>query len=296
MINLLKIKRRNLPRAIFIIALGSFILGCSQNNIKKEYYDNGSLKSELNYVDEKLNGVQKYYYPNGNIKEIHNIANETTQYEEYFEDGNLASKGSIKNKKRVGKWNYYQNQSDRKLKALGMYNKDGLKDGKWEYYDNEETKKIVFWDIFIDTTNNFVINYPRDWSIRTDIENAILMAMPKEIDVVKLKNVNFNIIQIDLEDSATLEEVASINVSEAAKAYEDFNFKVLKKGEDKVNGLETKWYAFSVDKNNNTHVVIQFYIMAESGVFQISFFVLEDYYSEYLTLYKEIAYSFNELF
>jgi hypothetical protein len=293
MIDLLTVIKRKLPRVIIRIILGSLLLGCTQNDIRKEYYDNGVLKSELNYFDGKLSGVQKYYYINGNIKEIHNIIHDTTHFEEYYNDGGVAAKGIVVNGKRIGKWNYYQ--KDGKLKASGIYNLSGLKDGKWEYYANEGGSKAITWDIFLDSTHNFTINYPRDWIVRTDIENTLLMAMPKNIDLVKLKNVNFNILQIDLDSNLTLENISSSNISEAAKAYEEFDFVMLKEGEDRINELETKWYAFSVNRDKNTHVVIQFYVMTDTKVFQISFFVLKDYYYEYLTLYKEVAYSFNEL-
>ena len=35
--------------------------------IRKRYYDNGSLKSEIPYENGKKNGIVKYYDENGNL-------------------------------------------------------------------------------------------------------------------------------------------------------------------------------------------------------------------------------------
>ncbi|STQ88521.1 hypothetical protein [Helicobacter pullorum] len=37
--------------------------------IKKEYYPNGRLETEIPYKDDKVNGIQKGYYENGELKE-----------------------------------------------------------------------------------------------------------------------------------------------------------------------------------------------------------------------------------
>jgi len=44
-----------------------FMLGCSEE-VKKEYYPNGKLKSEMRYKNDKLEGVTKGYYESGKLK------------------------------------------------------------------------------------------------------------------------------------------------------------------------------------------------------------------------------------
>lgn len=39
------------------------------------FYENGTLKEERNYINDKVSGVVKLYYPNGNLKEVFNIEN-----------------------------------------------------------------------------------------------------------------------------------------------------------------------------------------------------------------------------
>ena len=59
--------------------------------IRKEYYDNGILKSEIPYLDDKQNGVTKWYYDNGSIEfEIPFENDERHGIVKYYdENGNL---------------------------------------------------------------------------------------------------------------------------------------------------------------------------------------------------------------
>ena len=38
------------------------------SGISKEYYENGTIKEEVNYKDGKLNGISREYYENGSLK------------------------------------------------------------------------------------------------------------------------------------------------------------------------------------------------------------------------------------
>lgn len=60
------------------------LLGCS-NNIEKEYYENGTLKSILNKNNKgQLNGIAKYFYENGNIKSEEKYVNGDLKYRKSF--------------------------------------------------------------------------------------------------------------------------------------------------------------------------------------------------------------------
>ncbi|QNM86170.1 toxin-antitoxin system YwqK family antitoxin [Polaribacter pectinis] len=99
----------------------------------KYFYPDGTLLSEENYKDGKLEGEQLIYYPDGQVTEFaiykdglldgvcskyssKGILIEEITYEngkpnglaQYFElNGNLKETGHYKNGKRVGEWEYY---------------------------------------------------------------------------------------------------------------------------------------------------------------------------------------------
>ena len=81
-----------------------------KEGVYKEYYENGNLYKELNYIDGKKNGISKVfkinhilstdyyyennnimyynkYYPNGNIELSYDCVN--NKYKEYYEKGNI---------------------------------------------------------------------------------------------------------------------------------------------------------------------------------------------------------------
>ena len=51
------------------------------------------------------------YYPNKNIRERYDLSNEgekkNGKYESYYKNGQMMSKGTLKNNYPVGKWEYY---------------------------------------------------------------------------------------------------------------------------------------------------------------------------------------------
>ncbi len=42
--------------------------GCSREEVRKEYYPSGTLKSEMRYKHGKLNGITRGYYASGKLK------------------------------------------------------------------------------------------------------------------------------------------------------------------------------------------------------------------------------------
>ena len=65
----------------------------------KEYYSNGKIKEESNYVGDKLNGVHKTWYENGNIKSENNYKEGQLNglSKEWFKDGQLKQENNYKN-------------------------------------------------------------------------------------------------------------------------------------------------------------------------------------------------------
>ena len=108
---------------LLILLITISFIGCGQNGIQKEYYDNGNLRSERNYKNGNLNGISKLYHLDGYLLSKKN-----------YKNGELHDEG----------WNYYQNG---KVYIKSNY-KNGKDDGVWKfYYPNGEIKrKWIFKD------------------------------------------------------------------------------------------------------------------------------------------------------
>ncbi len=145
-------------RLLFIISLLVVFVSCSKQT-RKTYWENGNLKSELNYKNDKLDGKSTWYYENGK-KEMEatykdNVLNGPLlrwyknglpEVESYYEDGKLQGKAityndfgyivleeNYRNDTLNGK--YFKYYNDRTPQIDGEY-VDGLFQGRWIYYDN----------------------------------------------------------------------------------------------------------------------------------------------------------------
>ena len=67
-----------------IIALGLLFWGCSNVELKKEYYSNGKLKSEKRYENGKLNGESKEYSEGGRILNRKHWGNDKEDTADYY--------------------------------------------------------------------------------------------------------------------------------------------------------------------------------------------------------------------
>lgn len=68
------------------------LVGCREDsNLKKDYYDDGTIKSELCYADGKLNGVCTWYFPNGKkqLEAGYKDNQMHGQLKRWYENGNL---------------------------------------------------------------------------------------------------------------------------------------------------------------------------------------------------------------
>jgi len=104
----------------------------SQDDIMKEYYENGNLKSEF-CVD-----FWKKYYKNGNLKESIVFGEDFKlhgSYSSYYETGNLHVECEYKRDLKDGPWYSYDQTGN--LLVEGVY-KMGLQDGVWREYGNHE--------------------------------------------------------------------------------------------------------------------------------------------------------------
>ena len=156
-----------------IIAEGILKDNGKKEGLWKEYYDDGSLKSEGNYKNDWKTGKWKYYYPNGQLEETGEYINgkpegEWTWYfpsgkllrkmnyyqglpdgeiTEYDEDGNVVLKGEYIEGKREGKWIYSVGDT----KEETFYSED-MKNGWDRIYLKDGT--LLFEGKFIDDNPN----------------------------------------------------------------------------------------------------------------------------------------------
>ncbi len=127
-----------------------------QTGLWKEFYDNGHLKEEKNYINGKLDGVYKIYNENGFlIQSVHykngEIVDSTNDFEsdinikeDYDENGNLIFLGSFLNQKPIGVHRFFDENGSviqsktynvyHELIAEGIVKLNGNKDGSWTYY------------------------------------------------------------------------------------------------------------------------------------------------------------------
>ena len=92
-----------------ICILFSLNITFAQDGLVKSYYDNGELKSEINFSDNVREGDAKFYYENGNIKEERNYNNGKIEglVKKYNKDGKLEEVFNIENGRRQGPTSLY---------------------------------------------------------------------------------------------------------------------------------------------------------------------------------------------
>lgn len=91
-------------KKLIIIFIYSLSFVSAQNNPLKTYYENGNLKSEINYSDSVREGEAKFYFENGNLKEKLNYVNGKVNglVEIYDEDGDMIEMYNVQDGKREG--------------------------------------------------------------------------------------------------------------------------------------------------------------------------------------------------
>ncbi len=79
---------------------------------EKDFYDNGKVKMEGEFVDGKRSGKWKAYYDNGKIWSEGEFLNgeRTGLAKIYYPNGKLDTEGEYTNGKQTGTWKYYNEQ------------------------------------------------------------------------------------------------------------------------------------------------------------------------------------------
>ncbi len=77
---------------------------CANGQVKKEYYENGNLKTVTRYKDDLKNGEEKNYYRNGELADVFTYVAGIKEgpYYVYYKNGNLNRTGVFINGKLNG--------------------------------------------------------------------------------------------------------------------------------------------------------------------------------------------------
>ena len=114
--------------------------------LKKEYYENGTVKSEGSFIDGKAEGEHREYTPDGQLKiaKLYSNGNVVAEgiidtsgskqgaWKKYYPSGSLRGVGNYLNNKHVGDWVYYY--EDGKIEQVGKYDDKGKAQGVWKWY------------------------------------------------------------------------------------------------------------------------------------------------------------------
>jgi len=129
---------KNLFAIIFLLFI---TITNAQNGEVKKYYDNGQLKSSLNYLNGELNGLCKSYYENGKLRAVATVIKGKTEgfVKTYFENGQLKTIGEFGDKdvQEGMHKEYYENGN---LKKTGTYIHGEEEGVHKEYYENGNLK------------------------------------------------------------------------------------------------------------------------------------------------------------
>lgn len=98
------------------------------------YHENGSLKHNGEYSDNKEIGTHKWYFDNGKLEAIENysMGKLNGEYKEFYKNGHPSSETVFTNGLQNGLTKYYR--EDGSLHSEGQF-KNGDRDGVWKYYD-----------------------------------------------------------------------------------------------------------------------------------------------------------------
>ncbi len=117
----------------FVITTNIF----AQQGLVKARYENGKVKSEINYSNNVKEGSAKFYYPNGNLKEELNYINGAVDgvVKEYYENGKLKELYTIENGRREGATSFYSED--------GNYLKDDNYSAGILQRNEEDTTRLI---------------------------------------------------------------------------------------------------------------------------------------------------------
>lgn len=118
-----------------VLETGSYVNN-KKEDVWKQYYESGKIKTELTYKNNKADGYAKFYYENGNISEegLWQGNKWVGAYKMYFENGNLSYEWNYTEQgKRTGTQKYYHPNG--KIMIEGDW-QEGKENGIIKEYDD----------------------------------------------------------------------------------------------------------------------------------------------------------------
>lgn len=135
------------------------------DGIQKWYYENGTLKSESTYKNDKIDGVYKEFYDNKQLKSVEFYINgiQSGKAEKYYKNGKLKQEADYKDDYPVGiEKEYYENGSIKRETLYKSKKKNGLEK---QYY---ETGEVQYERYFVDgKLDGEVKEYYKDGKIKS---------------------------------------------------------------------------------------------------------------------------------
>ncbi len=97
---------------LIVLVLSSPVLSFAE--VKKEFYPSGKLKSEQNYINDKLEGTGKGYYESGKLQWEENYKNGKIEgiARGYHENGKLQAEANFKNGRKHGTLTVYSESGE----------------------------------------------------------------------------------------------------------------------------------------------------------------------------------------
>ena len=123
------------------------------------YHSNGKPSIIATYYNDKPEGIRREFDTAGKVIKGYVFENGWLRYEgitdmnglrqgtwkEYYQTGELRSKGKYKNSKPVGEWKFYF--TDKTVEISGDYNQKGQKHGEWVwFYPSGDTMTIAYYE------------------------------------------------------------------------------------------------------------------------------------------------------
>lgn len=132
---------------VLVLIFVVIIFSCNLNN-KREYYETGELKSEINYLNGLKHGEEKIYYKGGKIKEINHYSDGVKSGKStlFYESGNISEQFYYRNNSKEGKAYFFYDTSDMNLKAKINYKKGQIIGEGFFYYSLGGIKKYIYYN------------------------------------------------------------------------------------------------------------------------------------------------------
>ena len=124
-------------------------------DIRKDYYNDGSIKVIGSYKDNVAEGVRREYSKEGKVIAsyimhkgvisakgiIDESGKKQGEWIFYYMNGEIESKGKFVDNNKIGSWIFYFDNG--KIEQIGSYDKDGFYVGEWKWFYEDGSKRIV---------------------------------------------------------------------------------------------------------------------------------------------------------